>query len=239
MRHYVCLIAFFLMLSGCGDDSVDRRPDALGPEGEITVVVDSTTWGGPVGDAVREVLAENVLTLPRPEPLFQVQRTNLNSRSLDTIIKKRKYVLIAGVLGEDTSVGRFLAASLDSAATEAVENGRNVVVQRDDLWYQNQVVVYAVGPNPASLASRIYNAKGQIQDAFTTQIRQNTEREMFKRRRQTSVEESMMGKHGFALNVQHDYLVPTDTTDFVWLRRVLQPENWRSVFVHYIDNADP
>jgi hypothetical protein len=47
-----------------------------------------------------------------------------------------------------------------------------------------------------------------------------------------------METHGFAVHGQYDFLLAKDTTDFVWLRRILS-DSWRSVFVHYIDNASP
>ena len=44
---------------------------------------------------------------------------------------------------------------------------------------------------------------------------------------------------GFAVNVQHDYFAAIDTTNFIWLRRVINSESWRSVFVYYEDGFSP
>ena len=41
-----------LLLFGCTD--MDLRPEAIGPEGQITVVIDSARWAGPVGHALRD-----------------------------------------------------------------------------------------------------------------------------------------------------------------------------------------
>jgi len=61
---------------------------------------------------------------------------------------------------------------------------------------------------------------------------------MFEKGQQPDIEARIMERHGFAVNVQHDYFVAIDTTDFVWLRRVLS-DTWRSLFIYYEDNADP
>lgn len=62
---------------------------------------------------------------------------------------------------------------------------------------------------------------------------------MFSSYRQREMEDQLMERHGFALNVQHDYLTAVDTTGLVWLRRFVDQQNWRSVFVYYLDGADP
>jgi len=61
---------------------------------------------------------------------------------------------------------------------------------------------------------------------------------MFRRGRQPEVEERLLRDHAFMVKVQHDYLIAEDTTNFVWLRRILS-DTWRSLFVHYVEYADP
>jgi len=53
---------------------------------------------------------------------------------------------------------------------------------------------------------------------------------------------ALMQRHGFAVNVQHDFQIATDTTTssdgFVWLRRILA-QTRREFFVYYRENANP
>jgi len=62
---------------------------------------------------------------------------------------------------------------------------------------------------------------------------------MFEKGRQMNMEDSLLAKHDFKVNVQHDYFTAIDTTNFVWLRRVISADSWRSVFVYYTEEFDP
>jgi hypothetical protein len=77
-----------------------------------------------------------------------------------------------------------------------------------------------------------------IRDSFQTVIKERVRYDMFRRGRQRDLEETLMDTHGFAVNAQHDYQIAVDTTDFVWLRRILT-DTWRSLFVYYEDDANP
>ena len=61
---------------------------------------------------------------------------------------------------------------------------------------------------------------------------------MFDIGRQRSLEQTLMDRHGFAVHGQHDFFVAIDTTQFVWLRRVLS-DTWRSMFVYYEEDGNP
>lgn len=241
-------LGLFLLagLLGMGCEEGDRRPPANGLEGTITVVVDSTTWRGPIGEAIRAELGQDIETLPIPEPAFRLERLNLNPQVLDKIIKKKKYVLFAAALDEQTSVGEFMRASLDSASAQVITGGRSVVIQRPDLWYRKQLVVYATGPSPEAVAAELRQKGETLRYAYNIQTRHRLTEDMFRRKRQTEKEAELMAAHDFAVNVQHDYFLAQDTLytktekpiHFIRMRRVLT-DTWREIFVAYIENGDP
>lgn len=74
---------------------------------------------------------------------------------------------------------------------------------------------------------------------FNRVTRERMTRDMFEKGRQPDIERQLMDKHGFAVNVQHDYFTAIDTTNFVWLRRVINSQSWRSLFVYYEDDFSP
>ena len=233
------LLLVLVGLSACGDRG-DTRLSALGKEGIITVIADSATWEGPVGDALRDELGSDILTLPNNEPHFHLERVDMDGPAVITnAIKKRKYVIIAAVLDEQTTEGRLMRASLDSASAALVRQQRAVVVQQEDLWYRNQMVVYATGATTGLLAQEIATEGETLRYVFNLESRKQVTNTIFRRGRQENKEKAMMDKHDFAINVQHDFVTPKDTTDFIWLRRILGDDNWRSIFVHYIEDADP
>ena len=231
------------LLAGCeGAFEGDYRPRATGPEGEIMVVMDSTHWGADLGDAVRQHIGPYVETLPTPERTFDLQQVNLTSDRMFDIVQRHKNVVFVAPLDDDTPVANFLRSRLSDDVLQAALDGTPVVVPRNDLWRRSQRVYYMTAANSEQLAQAIEERGPDIRDTFHEVTLDRMEREMFEKERQFALEDTLMQHHGFAVNVQHDYQIATDTTTedrgFVWLRRVLT-DTRRELFIHYVDGMAP
>lgn len=227
------------MLVGCGGDF---RPSAVGPEGQVNIVIDSTSWTGSVGDAIRANIGPYIQTLPNPERYFDLRQIDLNSEATFERIKKQKNVVVVAPLSDSTNEANFLRRRLSEDARQAVMNGQTAVVAKPDLWRRNQRVYFITARSPDALISALEQNGSQVRQTFKQVTLSRMEQDMFEKERQFSLEDTLMARHGFAVNVQHDYRIAreetTDSTGFVWLRRVLT-DTWRSLFVYYIDGASP
>lgn len=231
----VCLLG--VLISGC--DDVDRRPLATGTEGTIAVVADDEVWDGPLGQAVRDELGMRVETFPVAEPAFTLEQFDLTTNDLfERVIKKRKYMVFLASLDEDSNVARYIRAGLDSTALSSIEAGTSGIMQRPNAWYRKQLVVYVVGPTAEDLIADIHASGENLRYAFNAATRDRLTERMFSRMRQEELEEVLYKGHSFAVNVQHDYFIAQDTTNFIRLRRVLS-DTWREFFVYYEENASP
>lgn len=227
------------VIAGCSGNA-DYRPRAVGPEGIVTVVIDSTQWNGVVGEAIRETLGGYIQTLPVPEPAFKLQPAALTSMQALEVVKKQKNVVIAAPLSDTSNtVSQFLSSRLDDSVKQMIASGESAVIARPNLWRKDQMVVYLTAQTPDELAASIYEKSDDLLYTYNNITRERTEVEMFKKGRQDNIETALMEKHGFAVNAQHDYFVAVDTTNFVWLRRVISTETWRSLFIYFEDNANP
>lgn len=225
------------LLPGCGAGG-DFRPEAVGPEGRITVVIDSARWDGPLGLALRQQLGDTIATLPAPEPAFQIRRVGIGSQGQFDELQKEKNLVFVAPIDDSTNVARFLRSVFAPEAQEAIRGGNSAVIARRDVWRRKQQVFYLTASDENNLIAAIRADGRALRDTFNVVTRQRLYREMFDRGRQPEIEEQLMESHGFAVNVQHDYQIANDTTNFVWLRRVLA-DSWRSLFVYYEENADP
>ncbi|MCH8247431.1 MAG: DUF4837 family protein [Bacteroidetes bacterium] len=225
------------LFSAC--ETLQYRPEAIGPEGEIMIVIDSLNWDGPLGDALREHLGPFVGTLPAPEPLFDLRRVSITSKAFLKTIKKQKNIVFASPLSDSTPEARFIRSRLDEAGLESIMNGRNAVIDRRDLWRRYQQVYYLMSATPEGIAQLLEENGEGLRYAFNEIARDRTTRDLFEKGRQHEIEERLLRNHGFAVNAQHDYMVAIDTTNFVWLRRIISRDSWRSLFVSYVDNASP
>ncbi len=229
-------IASLPIIFGCGN--VDYRPLAIGENGEIIVVADSTLWAGHAGEALRMALGYYVQTLPNPEPLFTLRP--IDPRTQDDLdrIRKFKNVVFMAALRDSSRVSRLVQQAFSAEALQAVREGSAAVVPRRNLWRRRQLVYFIVAETDSQLVEAIRREASKLQRDFNEVARERLAAEMFEKGRQFDLEDTLMSHHGFVVNVQHDYVLVFDTTRFVWLRRVL-PDTWRSLFVYYEENADP
>lgn len=233
-------LAALLALAGCREVREYKRP-ATGKTAEILVVTDTATWAGPVGEALRQEIGRLTRTLPQPTPLFSLRLQPLTEYHLGQI-QRHNGVVFAAPFTDTTAAARYLRAHFDSTGLAALERGGRGIILRPDLWMQDQLVVYATAPDTAALARQIHEAGEELRQAFGALARRRTTQRMFERGRQTHVEDEMLEEHGFALNVQHDYVLAKDTTfatpegfpaGLLRLRRLAGQDSWRDLLVYF------
>jgi hypothetical protein len=224
-------------LVACND--ITYKPLAVGREGVVTVVVDSSNWAGPVGVAIRAELEAPISTLPSPEAAFGIVRSAITSKTTLNQIKKSKNVVFVGSLSDSTVESRFLSSSFSPEAVTAIREGPGTMVPRTDVWRQRQQVVYVAANTRDNLVSTIREYGPEMRELFDAATRNRMEIEMFAKGRQDSLEQRLLDDHAFVLKVQHDYAFASDSEGFVWLRRILSAQSWRSLFVYYDDQVNP
>ncbi len=231
LHVFLFVMAVLLATAGCGE--VDYRPEAIGNDAEIVIVTDDAYWNGEIGEALRATISDYIETLPAPERAFELRRMNMATSFED--IRMQKNVVFVAPFTDTTAVARFLRSRLPEDAG-AADNG--IAVHREDLWRRNQMIVYMTAATPEALEQTIRESGDDVLYLFNNIARQRATRDIFEKGRQKKIEEYLMERHGFAVNVQHDFRIAIDTTNFVWLRRILS-DTWRSIFVYYIENANP
>lgn len=242
------LLAFVLLATGCatGCGSGDYRARAVGPNGEVTIVMDTTRWNGPLGEAARRAVAPSLRTLPQPQPLFDVRRRDMRSALAFNQIKERKHVVFVAPLGDSTREARFLRQRFSDEARAAIEGGQPAVIKRGDLWRRGQIVYYVTAATPEGVMQALEASGPAIRDTLLAATLDRMEGDMFEKGRQVEVERALMQRHGFAVKVQHDYQVAvdttTDSTGVVWMRRFAggsKGPSRRSLLAYYEEDADP
>ena len=233
------LLAGLLLLSGCEGD---YRPRAVGPIGEITVVMDSSHWTGPSGEALRANVTPWVETLPVSERSFQLRHLELTDERTYERVQDLKNVIIAAPLSDSTNETSFLRRRLSDEAEQAILDGQTAVVSKPNLWRRSQRIYYVAAASPDALAETFQSQGTQIRDTFTEATLQRMDRNMYEDDRRSALEDTLMQRHGFAVNMQSDFQIAVDTTTgsegFVWLRRLLA-QTRREFFVYYVEDVSP
>jgi hypothetical protein len=234
---FILFLGFIFTVTGC--ETLEYRPSAVGQEGEIIIVIDSTNWDGELGEAIRTHVSPYLGTLPAPEREFTLRQVSIVSQKVLEGLQKQKNVIFVAPLSEDSPESTFLKSRLGEEAAVEVQNGGTSVISRRDLWRKDQQIVYLLGNTTASLIELLAQRGEDIRYAFNVITRERVTEDMFEKGRQPEIEAALMKKHSFAVNAQHDYFSAIDTTDFVWIRRVVNSDSWRSVFVYYVEDFNP
>jgi len=241
LRVVACVTGALLLmiLGGCDGD---YRPRAIGKEGEVTVVMDSSHWTGTVGTTLRSEIAPWVETLPQPERYFQLRHRELSSERTYESIQDVKNVVVVAPLSDTTNEADFLRRRLSAGARDAILNGQPAVVDKPNLWRRSQRVFFVTAADADGLVEALSTDGAAIRSTLKEGTLQRMKRTMYDDARQYAVEDTLMQRHGFAVHVQHDFQIAIDTTTassgFVWLRRIL-PQTRREFFVYYKENASP
>ncbi len=201
------LFILVLFLAGCG--SSDYRPEAIGKEGEILVVIDSARWNGEVGEILREELGQYIGTLPQPEREFILRPASIDAQLNN--IKQFKNVVIVAPLSDSSNVALFLRSRLGEEGENMLNRIGGMVVPKQNLWRRNQMVVYVTAPTAEDLVNIIDQKGEDLRYLFNEKTRERLTRDMFEKGRQFEIGEKLMERHDFAVNAQHDYYIAIDT----------------------------
>jgi hypothetical protein len=103
MKRLIYLLAFLWLLA-CGSENSDYRPKAIGPEGDLMLVVSDTYWREhPLGDTLRMFFQQEYPGLPQVEPLWQISR--ISPQDFQGNLRWQKNVLIA-VISDKVPAGQ-------------------------------------------------------------------------------------------------------------------------------------
>lgn len=236
------VLASFLALFPLMGCEGDYRPRAVGKEGVVTVVMDSSLWTGAVGEALRNNITPWIETVPVTERYFEIRHMELRSERIYDRIQSLKNVVIVAPLSDSTNETTFLRRRFTDGVQQAIQNGQTAVVPKPNLWRRSQRVYYVAAATPEGLIDAFENQGREIRGTFKEVTLQRMKREMYKGERQRSLEDSLLNRHGFSVNLQSDYLLAVDSVSesrgFVWLRRLLAKTR-REFFVYYVDDMSP
>ena len=142
MKHLFFLIPILLLFS-CSNSNSNKiiLKDSSGRMNHLLVVINNQDWQGKIGNAVREVLAKEVVGLPQPEPMFHLNQ-----------ISKRGFT-------------SFLNANRNIIFVEYGE--KNHFEIKDDIYAEPQKIVIIRGKNKSEIIKLINDNASKI----TTSLR--------------------------------------------------------------------
>ncbi len=226
------LTAGAVILTSCGG-----KRSAIGNEDEIIVLADSMEY-----DALKEILhnvfADTIYT-PQPEELFILNRKGIGSLKK---YQNRKNIIITAPLISGSNTSRYINSVLDSTVRNMVNEGKEFVFNKYDLWAKNQLVMFLTAPETEDLIEKIGNNKKQLIQYFQKISDQRLFKSLYNAKfEQKKIEAQFLRDYSWIIYVQADFLVGKNSPEdnFVWLRRAPGTDMERWLFIHWIENASP
>jgi hypothetical protein len=237
MRKLFTLLIFIMpaiaLTLGCEND---YKPAARGAQSEVLVVMDSSRWNTATYVALQETFGNVILTMPRPQPRYDLRFTGIRTNRDFENIKRHKNVIIVATIDEETIVGQLIRGILSDDIKDRIRTGQNFAFPLRDRWYRDQWVLFLSANTDEELAQRIINSEQRLVSSLEQVELQRWTNEVYRRGDQPEISSMLWENYGFTMRVQHDYNVGADTVGFVSLRRYL-PDNDRWIWISWKDDV--
>lgn len=187
------VIALAMALVSCKETSESKALPAIsGKVGEIGIIASRPQWESEIGDAIREILADEYPYIPQREPryrLFNVPEENFNN-----IFKVHRNLLYVKIADTCTTAMR---------------------VQRD-VWASPQTMLVVTAPSKAEAARFITDNGAKIQGVFETAERERVivNAKAFPN---TSLENTIASLFGGTPYLPSNYTLKKQSNDFLWI----------------------
>jgi hypothetical protein len=222
----------------------DYRQKARGGFGEAVVIMDSTQWTSETANAIRETYGRSIMTLPTPEPLFNLRFRDFTTNDEQERLKRFKNVIIAAPINDSTNTAKWIRALLSDDVESQVRNGETFAFPLQNHWYKDQWTMVLTAPSDTALARQIDNSEKKLTDNLLNKEFQRWNEEVYEQGEKVELADSIWTNHGWKIRIQHDWLKNIDTTytengeesHFLTMRRVL-PENNRWFWAWWKDDV--
>ncbi|MBU2505900.1 MAG: DUF4837 family protein [Bacteroidetes bacterium] len=227
-------VLFLLILSA---SACNTQKPATGNEDEIFVIADTADYYEMEGTLLQ--VFGKVIYTPQPENLFELKRKRFDD--LESI-KKRKNIIILSTLESNSELGEYVKNRLDSTVNSMVEKNEEFVFNKYDLWARNQLVMTLVSPDLKQLNMNILREHDRLLGYFQKISNKRLFKSLYNDKyEKKEIEAKLLKNYGWMIYVQADFQLAKDVPEdnFVWLRRAINTDMERWIFIHWIDNATP
>ncbi|MCP5062914.1 MAG: DUF4837 family protein [Ignavibacteriae bacterium] len=217
--------------------SCESKRKAKGQEDEIIVIADSAEFVQ-LESTLKNVFGKLIYT-PQPEQLFRLNRRDI---SFISKLKRAKNIIILAPLNSNSKVSEFINNSLDQNVKDLVLTDSVFVINKYDLWSTGQLTMFLTAKDLEMLNLKLLENKDDLLFYFKDISNKRLAKGLYNNRfEQKDIEAKLLSDHGWMMYVQADYKLAINKPEdnFVWLRRGVNTNMERWIFVHWIEDATP
>lgn len=232
-------VFFFFLFSSCGSRENSNKSTgkilqiAKGAPGEIILVIDSATYEGIVGDAIRKTFKGDIEWLSRPQSQFTVRV--IDPHKVNSVLRGSKNLVYVTVINDDGRGNRILRNNFTRESIEKIKKDPSIFMfTKQDEFARGQEVMHLFGLSPDILVQNLEENRDRIRDHFNKVELERTQKKLFSARSEKGIEKLIATKFGSKMKIPYGYEVAIEGDNFIWLR-FLDPEVDRSITISYTE----
>ncbi|MEG8946343.1 DUF4837 family protein [Rosettibacter firmus] len=225
-------LPIFFFLASC-----NVKKPATGNEDDIYVFADSTEYYELEGSLL--TVFNKIIYTPQPENLFNLIRKDITTLEK---YKNKKNIIIIAPLNSNSETSKYINQLLSDDVKKMVYADSVCVINKYNLWADNQLVMILTSPTIEQLNKNILKENENLLYYFQKISNDRLFKSLYNSRyEQKDVEARFLRDYGWMIYVQTDFILAIENPKerFVWLRRAPGTDMERWIFVHWIDNASP
>lgn len=218
-----CIIALFsaFVFSGCQNNSSDNsdsnKPKARGTLGEIILVIDSTKYAGPVGDALRDIFESNIEGIIREESMFYMRK--VDPTKMTRMLRMASNIIFVTSFDDRSAGSRTIANKFPPESIEKSRADSTLFMLRNKNQFAvGQEVIYLFGENEQELIANMEANKDLLQSIFSSKEKEILGKALFNRINGEGVAKGIEN-FGVKLNLPASYQLAKENDDFLWFRQ--------------------
>jgi len=206
----VCLACF----SSCvTEEKSDKSslPESIGGSKKILLVAETDFIESSVGDSLMEVFNTPYPGLIGEESYCSVNK--ISPQKFNDLYKTQRIIVVPIILdGPD-----YFQKVLSQEVIAKVSSGDLFILEKRDVWAQNQFVYFLVAPTVKDFKEQLFKEKEELLKLVDNSLVESLLVEMKIKNRSDSLEKLIVDK-GLEIVIPEKYLLAKDTVDFLWLR---------------------
>ena len=204
-------LSFFVSCKNDGSSSKSDLPESIGGSKKILVVAEEDFFSSSVGDSLSDVFKTFYPGLISEESFFSANK--ISPQKFNDLYKTQRLIVVPIILDRPDYFQKILSTEV----IEKVSTGDVFILEKRDVWAQNQFVYFLVARTVDEFKIQLFKNKNALLELIDNKLVEGVLVEM-KHKNRSSDLEKLVSSTGLDIVIPEKYLLAKDTTDFLWLR---------------------
>ena len=225
-----------LGMQACDQKKTPQKEIKLSSRGgvlEVLIVIDSSKWNGPVGQALQEVYENYLPGLPRSEKDFKL--LHIAPRDFTRFLKRHHNLMMVTLLNDNSRSGRRMQSYFTKETLGKIKSNPDLfMIGKSDEYAVGQKVLYLFGRNDKEISENILKNKDNLKEYFYRIERKRMLNRLLSAgaNEQKKLNNLVYEESGLKIRIPSGFQQAKVDSNFIWMRRIGNPYD-KSILITY------